>query len=143
MQHCAEMDGKAFAKMCKDCKLLGRGLTPTDADLVFAKVKPKGGRKICFSSFAAALEALAAKKVRAALLARAVSAAASGALQQDAQAQARRHVRCPTHTRDACALASLQGCAVEEVVAAIVLAGGPVSNATAKAEAVRLHDDKV
>jgi hypothetical protein len=34
-----------------------------------------------------------------------------------------------------------QGCAYEEVVAAIVAAGGPVDGGT-RAEAVRLHDDK-
>lgn len=32
------MEGKNFIKMCKDTKLMGKGLTSTDIDLIFAKV---------------------------------------------------------------------------------------------------------
>lgn len=32
------MDGKAFVKLCKDCKLMSKGLTTTDVDLIFTKV---------------------------------------------------------------------------------------------------------
>ena len=42
------MDGKAFAKMAKDCKILDKLLTATDIDLVFAKVKDKAARKITY-----------------------------------------------------------------------------------------------
>jgi len=35
----AEMDGKTFAKLAKDCKCLNTKLTVTDVDLSFAKVK--------------------------------------------------------------------------------------------------------
>lgn len=35
----AEMDGKTFAKVSKDCHLLDKKLTSTDVDLIFAKVK--------------------------------------------------------------------------------------------------------
>jgi hypothetical protein len=35
----AEMDGKTFAKLSKDCKLLDKKLTATDIDLIFAKCK--------------------------------------------------------------------------------------------------------
>ena len=40
------MDGRQFAKLTKDCKLVGGGLTNTDVDLIFAKVKAKNARKI-------------------------------------------------------------------------------------------------
>jgi hypothetical protein len=40
------------------------------------------------------------------------------------------------------AIASKKGCSFDEVARAVVGAGGPVDNGT-KAEAVRLHDDKV
>lgn len=32
----AEMDGKTYAKVAKDCKLLDKKLTSTDVDLSFA-----------------------------------------------------------------------------------------------------------
>lgn len=41
-----EMDGKTFAKMAKDTKILDKVLTATDIDLIFAKVKDKTARKI-------------------------------------------------------------------------------------------------
>jgi len=41
-----ELDGKTFAKLSKDCKLLDKKLTATDIDLIFAKVKDKAARKI-------------------------------------------------------------------------------------------------
>jgi len=43
-----EMDGKTFAKMAKDTKILDKKLTATDVDLVFNKVKDKAARKINF-----------------------------------------------------------------------------------------------
>lgn len=33
------MDGKTYAKVAKDCKVLDKKLTSTDIDLSFAKVK--------------------------------------------------------------------------------------------------------
>ena len=42
----AEMDGKTFAKLAKDCKMLDKNLTATDIDLIFAKVKDKAARRI-------------------------------------------------------------------------------------------------
>lgn len=42
------MDGKSFAKMCKDTKLLDKKLTATDVDLIFAKSKNKSDRRISF-----------------------------------------------------------------------------------------------
>ncbi len=42
----AEMDGKTFAKMAKDCKIIDKNLSATDIDLIFAKVKDKTARKI-------------------------------------------------------------------------------------------------
>jgi len=43
------MDGKTFAKVTKDCHLIDKKLTPTDVDLIFAKVKDKAARKITYS----------------------------------------------------------------------------------------------
>lgn len=57
-----EMDGAHFIKFCRDCKLLGRGLTATDVDLVFARVKPKGQRRIVYQEFVEALSMMADKK---------------------------------------------------------------------------------
>lgn len=36
----ALMDGTKFAKFCKDMGLLGKNLTPTDVDIIFAQSKP-------------------------------------------------------------------------------------------------------
>ena len=58
----AEMDGKTFAKMAKDTKILDKGLTATDIDLVFAKVKDKAARKINYTQFQKAVEEMATKK---------------------------------------------------------------------------------
>ena len=58
-----EMDGKTFAKLTKDCKLLDKNLTSTDVDIIFAKVKAgPAARKIHFDEFKKALPHLAAKK---------------------------------------------------------------------------------
>ncbi len=35
------MDGRGFAKLARDCGLLGAGLTPAQVDLVFSKVRGK------------------------------------------------------------------------------------------------------
>lgn len=42
------MDGKSFAKMCKDTKLIDKKMTATDVDLIFAKSKTKADRRITF-----------------------------------------------------------------------------------------------
>jgi hypothetical protein len=58
------MDGKAWAKFCKDSKLTNSKFTPTDVDLIFAntKVKPKSERKITYDQFLIALDLVAEKK---------------------------------------------------------------------------------
>jgi p25-alpha len=51
-----------WLKICRDTGLVGRGaLNSTDADLIFAKVKPRGLQKINFSHFVDALGAVAAR----------------------------------------------------------------------------------
>lgn len=42
------MEGKSFAKLAKDAKLIDKKLTATDVDLIFAKVKDKAERRITF-----------------------------------------------------------------------------------------------
>ena len=59
------MDGRAFSKLCRDCKLVdNKTLRTTDVDLVFAniRVKPKSERKINFDQFEAALGLVAERK---------------------------------------------------------------------------------
>ena len=56
------MDGKTFAKMCKEVKFLDKKLTPTDVDLIFAKIKDKSERKITFQQFGKGCELIADKK---------------------------------------------------------------------------------
>lgn len=56
------MDGKTFAKVAKDCKLIDKTLTATDIDLIFAKVKDKSERKITYAQFENALALCAEKK---------------------------------------------------------------------------------
>jgi len=43
------MNGKTFNKMAKDTKITGKELTPTDIDLIFAKIKDKAARKITYA----------------------------------------------------------------------------------------------
>eukprot|EP01071_Lankesteria_metandrocarpae_P010240 Lankesteria_metandrocarpae@DN5314_c1_g1_i1.p2 len=58
------IDGRQFSKMCKDAKLFDAPgtLTSTDADLIFAKVKERGTRKLNFAGFTRGLDLIAAKK---------------------------------------------------------------------------------
>lgn len=53
------MDGKTFAKVAKDCKILNKALTSTDVDLTFAKIKDKAARKINFAQFIKGMEIFA------------------------------------------------------------------------------------
>ena len=56
------MDGKVFAKVAKDCKILDKKLTNTDVDLIFAKVKDKSARKITLAQFKEGVKLFAEKK---------------------------------------------------------------------------------
>jgi hypothetical protein len=56
----AEMDGKTFAKFCKDTKLVDKKLTGTDVDLIFASIKEV--RTISFDQFKKGIEKCATKK---------------------------------------------------------------------------------
>jgi len=56
------MDGKAFVKLAKDCKLLDKKLTTTDVDLIFSKVKERTVRRINLNQFMDALQQFATKK---------------------------------------------------------------------------------
>lgn len=60
-----EMNGKNFAKMCKDCLIIdGKNVTTTDVDIVFSKVKAKSARVITFDQFNTALVELAPKRFK-------------------------------------------------------------------------------
>jgi p25-alpha len=58
----SEMDGSRFAKYCAECKVLGGGVTRTDVDLAFTRVKDKGARRISFDQFLKALHVLAERR---------------------------------------------------------------------------------
>lgn len=60
-----EMNGKNWAKLCKDCKVTdGKAVTATDVDIVFSKVKGKSTRVINYEEFKKALEELATKRFK-------------------------------------------------------------------------------
>uniref|UniRef100_A0A3B5AH35 Tubulin polymerization-promoting protein family member 3-like n=1 Tax=Stegastes partitus TaxID=144197 RepID=A0A3B5AH35_9TELE len=60
-----EMNGKNFAKLCKDCNVIdGKNVTTTDVDIVFSKVKAKSARVITFEQFNQALTELAPKRFK-------------------------------------------------------------------------------
>ncbi|XP_009988154.1 PREDICTED: tubulin polymerization-promoting protein family member 3-like [Tauraco erythrolophus] len=60
-----EMNGKNWAKLCKDCKVTdGKSVTGTDVDIVFSKVKGKTARVINYEEFKKALEELAPKRFK-------------------------------------------------------------------------------
>ena len=56
------MEGKSFAKVAKDLKLIDKNLTATDVDLIFAKIKDKAARRITFTEFQNGLSQFAQKK---------------------------------------------------------------------------------
>jgi hypothetical protein len=58
----AAMDNPKFAKLCRDAQLVGRSLTASDVDLIFAKAKPPGERRLTFEHFKVALALIAEKK---------------------------------------------------------------------------------
>ena len=45
------MDGKTLAKLAKDCDLIDKKFTTVDIDIIFAKIKSKGARKISPEQF--------------------------------------------------------------------------------------------
>jgi len=57
-----DLDGRSWTKLCRDCHLIDKKLTATDADLIFARVVPSGQRRIDFQHFEAALKLVAEKK---------------------------------------------------------------------------------
>jgi len=57
-----DMDGKSFAKLCKDSNLVGGRFSATDADLIFARCVAKGRRRMTYQEFLCALDAIAEKK---------------------------------------------------------------------------------
>ncbi|KAF7647940.1 hypothetical protein LDENG_00164400 [Lucifuga dentata] len=60
-----EMNGKNFAKLCKDCHIIdGKNVTSTDVDIIFSKVKAKSARVITFEQFKQALAELAPKRFK-------------------------------------------------------------------------------
>jgi len=57
-----EMDGRSFAKLCKDCSLIDKSFSARDADLVFAKAVGKGQRRVGLAEFELALVFIAERR---------------------------------------------------------------------------------
>lgn len=57
-----DMDGKTWAKLCKDCKLYDKIYTSTSADLLFSKTKGNAVRTATFEQFKTMLAEVAKKK---------------------------------------------------------------------------------
>mmetsp|Transcript_47333 Transcript_47333/g.112575 ORF Transcript_47333/g.112575 Transcript_47333/m.112575 type:complete len:767 (+) Transcript_47333:217-2517(+) len=55
-----DMDGKSFAKLCRDCRLLDKNFTATEADIIFARHKKQ--RRIGPEQFLEAMKEVAEKK---------------------------------------------------------------------------------
>ena len=55
------MDGRSFVKFLRDARLLTKNCTQT-ADLIFAKVKPRGSHTIAFQGFITCLNEVAKRK---------------------------------------------------------------------------------
>lgn len=55
------MDGKTFVKLLSDCELFNKDFTTTDADLIFAKMVPKGQRRIDLQQFGIAMMMVATR----------------------------------------------------------------------------------
>jgi len=83
-----DMDGKSFVKLCRDCRLIGAGLTTTDVDLLFARVAGKGQRRITLAQFEQALEHIAQKKGTTGDAIRAAVAATGGPVLSGTQTDA-------------------------------------------------------
>jgi len=57
------LDNTNFAKFCRECpELVGDHFSRIDIDLIFAKVKPKGERRINYNLYLEALGLIALKK---------------------------------------------------------------------------------
>ncbi|KAL4440442.1 hypothetical protein ABPG75_003443 [Micractinium tetrahymenae] len=72
-----ELDGARFIKLCKESGLVGRQLSATDCDLIFAKAKERAARKVTFEQFLDCLD-MVASKVKAQLPAVVARMAAAG-----------------------------------------------------------------
>ena len=86
----ATMDGKSWAKLCKDTKLIDKKLTATDVDLIFAKSKAKTDRRITYDQWLTALGHAADKKGCGADAVHATVAASKGPILAGTKAEATR-----------------------------------------------------
>jgi len=57
-----QIDNVKFSKLCRECKVIGKTLSPASVDITFSKVKAKGKRTIAYEEFQQALAMLAAEK---------------------------------------------------------------------------------
>lgn len=57
-----DMDGRGFARLCRDCRLLDSRFTALDADLLFTKVLPKGQRRLDIENFEATVIIIAERR---------------------------------------------------------------------------------
>ncbi|CAJ1397940.1 unnamed protein product [Effrenium voratum] len=57
-----DMSNRDFLRLCRDCGLLSSRFSALDADLLYAKVLPKGQRRLTFQDFEASLDEMAERK---------------------------------------------------------------------------------
>lgn len=57
-----DMDGRGFARLCRDCRFVDSRFTPLDVDFMFSKSLTRGQRRMDVETFEAALSQIAARK---------------------------------------------------------------------------------
>mmetsp|Transcript_59290 Transcript_59290/g.109568 ORF Transcript_59290/g.109568 Transcript_59290/m.109568 type:complete len:430 (+) Transcript_59290:84-1373(+) len=113
----AEMDGKSFAKLCKDSGILDSKLPHTEVDIIFAKVKQGKERVIEFHQFEIALEKLAQKKGVSVDSMRGTVLTTSRPITKGTTAQANRFYDAGPHQSDTSPMQSTLGGTQRKVVA--------------------------
>jgi len=89
-----DMDGKEFMKFCKDNKLMAKptknsaGFQAVDVDMTFAKVVPKGQRRLNFEMFKDACRIIAGKRGISNAAIQDIISGSSGPILQGTQAEA-------------------------------------------------------
>lgn len=58
----SDMDGRGFARLCRDCRFIDSRFTSLDVDFMFSKALTRGQRRMDIEAFEAALSQIAARK---------------------------------------------------------------------------------
>lgn len=144
------IDGKNFTKLCKDCGLMDKKFTTTNADLVFSKVfRLISGKQPSQQKVHSALSCTETRSLGNAVQEQGRTQAELPGVQEGCGADSRQEGD-PSHpssradqskVRGGFINVLLQGVSIAEVEEAVINSGGPKSLAT-KADYVKFHDDK-